>query len=190
MEFYEFLNTGGALCTPYLDGAGAANDSTSSTSQVGIAFPTLTGTNDVIVQGIFGNVVSAISGSYTLAAGAGTRAVASLVTNSGAAPTWTTAMGTAAVNAIAISDGCTVSISPTAPTVYGLQTQQFTANVAVIWSVTSGGGSVNSSGLYTAPAPTGATQMATVTATSAANPARRLPPRLRFRPGRLWIRIR
>ncbi len=56
----------------------------------------------------------------------------------------------------------TVSISPTAPTVVEGGTQQFTAtvsgtsNTSVTWSVEeSGGGSVSSSGLYTAPSTSG-----------------------------------
>ena len=66
-----------------------------------------------------------------------------------------------------------VTVSPSSPAVAGSATQQFTATVngtgspsqAVTWSVT-GVGSINSSGLYTAPTTTGSVQNATVTATS------------------------
>jgi hypothetical protein len=44
----------------------------------------------------------------------------------------------------------TVSVSPATATLYAGQTQQFTASTAVIW--TASAGTVNPSGLYTAPA--------------------------------------
>jgi 3-polyprenyl-4-hydroxybenzoate decarboxylase len=85
-----------------------------------------------------------------------------------AAPTRT---GTATVTVPAV----VVGISPTAPTVVMNGTQQFTAtvtgsaNTSVTWSVQSGGGSVNGSGLYTAPGAAGA---AVVRATSVADPTK------------------
>ncbi len=70
----------------------------------------------------------------------------------------------------------TVSVSPTTTNVYGGQTQQFTttvsntSNTAVTWSLNSGApGSINSSGLYTAPATVSTVTTVTVTATSQAN---------------------
>ncbi len=50
----------------------------------------------------------------------------------------------------------TVTITPQDPTIQTGATQQFTANVsgtapAVVWSITSGGGSISSTGLFTAP---------------------------------------
>ena len=65
-----------------------------------------------------------------------------------------------------------VTVSPATPTVTGGTTQQFTATVAgtnnpgqgVTWAASAG--SINSSGLYTAPAATGASQSITITATS------------------------
>jgi hypothetical protein len=65
-----------------------------------------------------------------------------------------------------------VAVSPSAPSVAGGATQQFTATVTgtgspaqtVTWSATAG--SIDSSGLFTAPAATGSTQTITVTATS------------------------
>jgi len=71
--------------------------------------------------------------------------------------------------------GVTVSVSPTSATLYGGQSQQFTAtvtnasNTAVTWSISPVGvGSVNSSGLYTAPASITSQQTVSVTATSQA----------------------
>ncbi len=67
-----------------------------------------------------------------------------------------------------------VSVSPITSTHYGNQTQQFTAtvtntsNTAVTWTV-SGAGTVNASGLYTAPSTIASQQTATVTATSQAD---------------------
>lgn len=65
-----------------------------------------------------------------------------------------------------------VTVSPATPTVTGGTTQQFTATVAgtnnpgqgVTWAASAG--TINSSGLFTAPAATGASQSITITATS------------------------
>jgi RHS repeat-associated protein len=69
-----------------------------------------------------------------------------------------------------------VSSSPTAVSLYAGQTQQFSATVAntsntgVTWSISpSGVGSINSSGLYTAPTTVSTQQTVTVTATSQAS---------------------
>ena len=71
-----------------------------------------------------------------------------------------------------------VSIVPASATLYAQQTKQFTAtvtntnNTAVTWSITpAGSGSINSSGLYTAPATITTQQSVAVTATSQANTA-------------------
>jgi RHS repeat-associated protein len=72
----------------------------------------------------------------------------------------------------------TLSVSPTTAMLYGGQTQQFsatvtnTSNTAVTWSISPvGTGTVDSSGLYTAPATISTQQTVTVTATSQANSA-------------------
>lgn len=69
-----------------------------------------------------------------------------------------------------------INISPTSASLFSSQTQQFSATVvangssAVTWSVTpSGTGTVDSTGLYTAPASIPASQTVTVTATSVAD---------------------
>ena len=71
-----------------------------------------------------------------------------------------------------------ISLTPSGATLYGGQTQQFTATVAnttntgVTWtSEPSGVGSISSSGLYTAPASTSSQQTVDIIATSQANTA-------------------
>lgn len=73
-----------------------------------------------------------------------------------------------------------VQISPSSPSVAGGDTQQFTAIVLgtnsppqdVTWTKVSGVGSINSTGLYTAPAGTSSAQTATVRATSVLDPTK------------------
>jgi hypothetical protein len=87
-----------------------------------------------------------------------------------------TKSGSSTVTISAIVEGATVtsvSVSPSSVSVSGGATQQFSATVtgtnspsqSVTWSV-SPAGSINSSGLLTAPAATGSAQTLTVTATS------------------------
>ena len=72
--------------------------------------------------------------------------------------------------------GVSVSVSPTTATLYAAQTQQFsatvlnTSNMAVTWSISPSVGTINSSGLYTAPSSITSQQTVTVTATSQAEP--------------------
>src|ERR1700728_2012968 len=73
--------------------------------------------------------------------------------------------------------GVSVSVAPATATLYGGQTQQFSAAVTnasrtgVNWSIPpSSTGTINSSGLYTAPASVTSQQTVTVTATSQAEP--------------------
>jgi RHS repeat-associated protein len=71
-----------------------------------------------------------------------------------------------------------VTISPTAPTVYPARTQQFTAVInnssqGVIWSlIPSTAGTISASGLYTAPTTVTSQQIVTVTATSQEDPTK------------------
>ena len=72
-----------------------------------------------------------------------------------------------------------VSVSPSSATLTAGQTQQFaatvtnTTNAAVTWSLNPAGvGSIDSTGLYTAPSSITASQKVTVTATSSADPAK------------------
>ncbi len=69
-----------------------------------------------------------------------------------------------------------VSVTPSSATLYGGQTQQFTANVvntnntAVTWTITPAGvGAISTAGLYTAPTKITAQQTVTITATSQAD---------------------
>jgi hypothetical protein len=71
-----------------------------------------------------------------------------------------------------------VTVNPVTTTLYGGQTQQFSATVtnssnsAVTWSLNpAGAGTVDSTGFYTAPASVTAQQSVTITATSLANPS-------------------
>jgi len=73
-------------------------------------------------------------------------------------------------------DDITVSVNPASVSLYAAQTQQFTAtvnnsgNTAVTWSISpTNAGSINSSGLYTAPSSITTQQTVTVTATSQAD---------------------
>ena len=178
VEFYEF--SVGAGCFAAYDSSGSSGNNPAS-GQPGIAL-TLTGFNDVIVQGIAaGATVSSINGGYALStAGASNRYAALLLnTVSGTAPMWTLSSNrAAALNAIAISETCPVSsvtVSPTQMTMSASQMQQFVAtetgssNTAINWSVNPAVGSISSSGVYTAPAMIASAQTVTVTATSAAN---------------------
>jgi RHS repeat-associated protein len=76
----------------------------------------------------------------------------------------------------AAPDPGTVSITPSSATLYGGQTEQFSASVfnttnqAVTWTVSpSGAGTINGAGLYTAPATVNSSQTVTITAISQAN---------------------
>ena len=180
MEFYEFSI--GAGCTAAYDFSGSSAG-IPATAQPGIAL-TLTGFNDIIVQGISAAAtVSSVTGGYVLSAAGASNRYAALLLNSvsGAAPVWTLSQSqAAAVDAIAISVSCPVSsvtISPVQISMSASQAQQFVAietgssNSAINWSVNPPVGSVSSTGVYTAPASITAAQTVTVTATSAANPA-------------------
>lgn len=85
-------------------------------------------------------------------------------------------LSTSASASISLSPAPTVSAMPTSAILFGGQTQQFTATVNgstnqnVTWSVSPAVGSINSSGLYSAPSTIAAQQTVTVTVISAANP--------------------
>lgn len=70
---------------------------------------TLSGANDVVFQGLIngsGNAISAITFPYTLtqiSSAGNERTVASAITNSGSAPTWTMATCAAAYNSLALT---------------------------------------------------------------------------------------
>jgi hypothetical protein len=80
---------------------------------------------------------------------------------------------------ITLTPPVSVSISPASATLYGGQTQQFTANVAnatntaVTWTITPPNiGTLSATGLYTAPATISALRAVTVTANSVTDPAK------------------
>lgn len=79
---------------------------------------------------------------------------------------------------VTLSPPIAVSISPTAATLYAGQTQQFmadvsnTSNTAVTWSISPATlGTIDITGLYTAPSTISTQQTVTITATSQANPS-------------------
>jgi hypothetical protein len=76
-----------------------------------------------------------------------------------------------AIATITLVPPASVSISPTSVSLSSSQTQQFTANIAVVWTMSPAVGVLSAGGLYTAPASIGATQAVTIKATSAANSA-------------------
>ncbi|MGE5647066.1 MAG: beta strand repeat-containing protein [Acidobacteriota bacterium] len=87
----------------------------------------------------------------------------------------TQADGTKTASAVITLPPVTLTLSPGAATLYGSQTQQFTATVSnaantnVTWSLSPNVGSVSGSGLYTAPATIDAQQTIALTATSQAD---------------------
>jgi hypothetical protein len=103
-------------------------------------------------------------------------------------PTFPLPNGTVAINAgnygafitKMVLSGTTVAVTvtPLSATVNAGQTQQFTAvvvntaNTAVTWSVTPAVGTINSSGVYTAPVNLTSMQIVAVTATSVADPSK------------------
>ncbi|MBL0311868.1 MAG: hypothetical protein IPP78_03965 [Holophagaceae bacterium] len=128
-------------------------------------------TNTAVTWGISPAVgsINPTTGLYTAPATPPASAQSVTVTaTSTAAPTRT---GTATVTVPVL----TISVSPTTANVPLATQKQFTAtvtgstNTSVTWSVFSGGGSVNASGLYTPPATTGS---AVVRATSVADPTK------------------
>ncbi|MBL0211475.1 MAG: hypothetical protein IPQ13_11285 [Holophagaceae bacterium] len=127
-------------------------------------------TNTAVTWSISGvGSINPATGLYTAPAAPPATAQSVTVTaTSTAAPTRT---GTATVTVPVL----TIGVTPTPVNVPMSTQQQFTAtvtgstNTSVTWSVFSGGGSVNASGLYTAP---GATGSAVVRATSVADPTK------------------
>ena len=97
---------------------------------------------------------------------------ASSVTIQATAAADTTKTGTVTLN---LSPNPALTIAPTeAVTLFGGQTQQFTATVnigTVDWSCSPAVGQISTAGLYTAPNPVDSTQTITIRATSHSNPS-------------------
>lgn len=113
------------------------------------------------------------SGLYTAPASIATQQTITVVATSQADPTRT---ATATVTLMPPLLPITVTVTPGTRTLYGGQTQQFTASVAnssdtaVTWSIPSGApGNIGATGLYTAPATVSAQQSLTIIATSHAD---------------------
>ena len=127
---------------------------------------TVTGTTNIAVSWSASGGSISPAGLYTAPSGAGTYTV----TATSADDPTKSASATVAVN---VPVPVSISISPVSVALSTGATQQFTAsvtgtgNTAVAWSAS--GGSISSSGLYTAPSAAGTF---TVTATSAADPTK------------------
>ena len=111
------------------------------------------------------------SGLYTAPASIASQTTVT-VTATSQANTSATASGTITLSPTVAVSGFT----PTAVTLYAGQTQQFSAsvlntgNTAVTWTISPAGtGTINASGLYTAPASISTPQTVTITATSQAD---------------------
>lgn len=90
--------------TAALDAVGTRLQTTNTTSPLGVAL-TLTGTNDVIVQGIHSASPTVLSGCYTSGGGTGNLLWQQCTnTTDGTAPTWTTSNSKAQMNALAFTE--------------------------------------------------------------------------------------
>src|SRR5208282_3076771 len=138
----------------------------------GKAANTATGSSASSLQGVLYFPTTALTFSGAAAGGNCLIIVADTISLTGAAALGNTCSGTSP-----LQPPVAVSVTPATATLYGGQTQQFTAtvtntsNTAVTWTISPAGtGTINSSGLYTAPATISTQQTVTVTATSQASP--------------------
>jgi YD repeat-containing protein len=134
-----------------------------------------TGVSWSLAPGGLGSISS--SGLYTAPASIGGQQTVIVTGTSLADPAQSASATINLSTGVTLPQG-SVSINPTAATLYANQTQQFSASVfnstdtSVTWSISpTGVGSIDSSGLYTAPPMIGSTQTVMVTATSQANTA-------------------
>jgi RHS repeat-associated protein len=137
----------------------------------GKAANTFTGASSSSLNGVLYFPTTALTLAGAEAGGNCLIIVADTITLTGAA-----AIGNGCSGGSPLQPPVTVSVTPATATLYGGQTQQFTAtvantsNTAVTWTISPAGtGTISSSGLYTAPATISAQQKVTVTATSQAN---------------------
>ncbi len=113
------------------------------------------------------------AGLYTAPASVSTQQTVSVIAASQADPSKTGA------STITLTPPVTVTVVSSETTLYGGQTQPFsatvtnTANAGVTWSVSpSGAGSITAAGVYTAPAVVPTQQTVTITAASVADPTK------------------
>ncbi|MFN7925699.1 MAG: malectin domain-containing carbohydrate-binding protein [Bryobacteraceae bacterium] len=126
------------------------------------------GANVAVTWSLSPNVGSiTTSGLYTAPATIASQQTVTVTATSTADPT-KSATATVTLTPPAI----TVTVSPASAALGQGQTQQFTANVAVMWSLSPNVGSITTSGLFTAPASIASQQTVTVTATSTADPTK------------------
>ena len=73
---------------------------------------------------------------------------------------------------VTLSPTVSVTVAPPSVTLSAGQTQQFTANMPVTWSISPSVGTISAGGFYTAPASIASQQTATVIATGQADPTK------------------
>jgi len=141
-----------------------------------VTFTILNGTAAIGAPVTLGTVTNgAASASYTLPAGtaAGTYTIQA-VYNAGAG--FTTSSDTA--HTLTVTAPISVTVSPATAALVASRTQQFIAtvsnstNTAVTWTISPSAGSINASGLYTAPSSISSQQTVTVKAASVADPTK------------------
>ncbi len=139
----------------------------------GKAANTVTGASSSSLNGVLYFPTTALAFVGAVAGGNCLILVADTITLTGAA-----AIGNSCSGGSPLQPPVAVSVTPATATLYGGQTQQFTAtvtnttNTAVTWTISpTGTGTISSSGLYTAPATISTQQTVTVKATSQANTA-------------------
>jgi hypothetical protein len=138
----------------------------------GKAAAAVTGASTSSLEGVLYFPTTALTLAGAEAGGNCLIVVADTITLTGAA-----AIGNGCAGGSPLQPPVAVSVTPATATLYGGQTEQFTASVtnasnpAVTWTISPAGtGTINSSGLYTAPATIATQQTAIVTATSQASP--------------------
>lgn len=138
----------------------------------GHAANTVTGSSASSLSGVLYFPTTALTLSGAESAGNCLILVADTISLTGAA-----ALGNGCSGGSPLQPPVAVSVTPSTATLYGGQTQQFTAtvtntsNTAVTWTISpaTGAGTISTSGLYSAPATVSTQQTVTVTATSQAS---------------------
>lgn len=135
-----------------------------------VTFTVLNGTAPIGAPVTSGTVTNgAASASYTLPAGtAAATYTIQAVYNAGTGFTTSSDTG----HTLTVNAPISVTVSPATAALVASRTQQFVANTAVTWTISPNTGSINTSGLYTAPPSISSQQSVTVTAASIADPTK------------------
>ena len=156
---------------PTVTVAVSPNSATFRASQTQQFKATVTGTSNSAVTWSLNPVVGTINsaGLYTAPASLSSSQTVNIIATSSADSTKT------ATAIVSLQPSVSVVVSPTGAALRASQTQQFkatvagTSNTAVTWSLNPAVGTVNSTGLYTAPGSISSSQNVNVIATSAAD---------------------